>query len=343
LPNADRLTYIRLPYTYREDRHLSHYFSSRKVLLEEISKAKYLLFSPHAMYDWSTLGAKLAFNRKRKYCFESDWDQRSAANLRLREMAFGVKKLRKSLWARSFTKRVNLCSARSSLALLQGQEVYDAFKDIAPNPHKVLNVQVSSEDKISSAELMAKLRKIKNGEPLSIAYAGRLIGMKGPLDWLQAISATIEKGVALQATWFGDGPLMAEMQSNVERLGLRRNVSLYGVLDREQVMVRLRSTDIFLFCHKTAESPRCLSEALATGCALVGYTGAFPRDLVARHGGGAFVDRGDWKMLASTLVSLDRDRTRLAQLIEAAAASGKELDRNSAIQHRIDLIKKYLS
>jgi glycosyltransferase involved in cell wall biosynthesis len=343
LRDADRLTYIPLPYTYREDRHLCHYFSTRKILLSEISKAKYLLFSPHANYDWSTLGAKLAMKLQRKYCIESDWDHRSVSNLQLRAMPFGAKKLRKSLWARSFTKQVNLCLARSSIALLQGQEVYDTYKHIAPNPKKVLNVQVSSEDQISSAELEAKLCNIKNGEPLSIAYAGRMIEMKGPLDWLNAISATIGKGVDLQAAWFGDGPLMAEMRNNVERLGLSRNVSLYGILSREQLMARLRRADIFVFCHKTGESPRCLSEALAAGCLLVGYTGAFPRDLVARHGGGEFVDRGDWKMLASTLVSLDGDRGRLAQLVEAAAASGKELDRNTAIQHRIELIKKYLS
>ena len=343
LRDADRLTYIRLPHTYREDKHLCHYFSTRKILLSEISKAKYLLFSPHANYDWPTLGAKLAMKLKRKYCIESDYDHPSVSNLQLRVMRFGAKKLRKSLWARSFNKQVNLCMARSSIALLQGQEVYDAYKNIAPNPSKVLNVQVSSDDQIPLAELKAKLNKITNGEPLSIAYAGRMIEMKGPLDWLKAISATIEKGVDLQAAWFGDGPMMAEMQSNVERLELSRNVSLYGILSREQLTARLRRTDIFLFCHKTGESPRCLSEALATGCLLVGYTGAFPRDLVARHGGGIFVDRGDWEMLASTLVSLDRDRARLAQLVEAAAASGKELDRDTAIQNRIELIKKYLS
>jgi glycosyltransferase involved in cell wall biosynthesis len=343
LRDADRLTYIRLPHTYREDKHLRHYFSTRKMLLSEISKAKYLLFSPHANYDWPTLGVKLAMKLKRKYGIEADYDNPSVSNLRLSVMPFGAKKLRKSLWARSFNKDVNLFMACSSIALLQGQEVYDAYKHIAPNPRKVLNVQVSSEDQISPAELKAKLNKITNGEPLSIAYAGRMVEMKGPLDWLKAINATIEKGVDLQATWFGDGPLMAEMQSNVERLDLSRKVSLYGILSREQLTARLRRTDIFLFCHKTGESPRCLSEALATGCPLVGYTGAFPRDLVARHGGGEFVDRGHWESLASTLVSLDRDRARLAKLVEAAAASGKELDRDSAIQNRIELIKKYLS
>ena len=343
LQNADRLTYVRLPHTYREDKHLLHYFSTRKILLSEISKAQYLLFSPHANYDWPTLGVSLALKLKRKYCVESDFDHPSVSNLQLRAMRFGAKKLRKWLWVRSFNKRVNKSMAGSSIALLQGQEVYDAYKHIAPNPRKVLNVQVSADDRISPAELKAKLNRLTNGEPLSIAYAGRMIDMKGPLDWLKAINAAIKKGVDLQATWFGDGPLMSEMQSTVERLGLSRNVSLYGILNREQLLAHLRKTDIFLFCHKTGESPRCLSEALATGCLLVGYTGAFPRDLVEVHGGGQFVERGDWEMLASTLVSLDRDRPRLAQFVEAAAASGKDLDRESAIQSRIELIKQYLS
>lgn len=342
MQDSDRLTYVPLPHTYREDKHLLHYFFTRKLLLSEINKANYLLFSPHAKYDWPTLAAKLAMKLKRKYCIESDWDQWSAWRLQLSAMPFGAKKLRKALWARSSRKQLNRCLAHSSLALLQGQEVYDAYKDIAPNPKKVLNVQVSAEDYISSAELQAKLVKIKNGGPLSIAYAGRMTEMKGPLDWLKAIGATIEKGVDLRAAWFGDGPLMPEMRKEVERLDLRRNVALDGILSREELMARLRRADIFLFCHKISESPRCLSEALAAGCLLVGYDGAFPRDLVARRGGGAFVDCGNWQMLASTIVSLDRDRARLAQLIEAAATSGRELDRNTAIQYRIELIKSYL-
>jgi colanic acid/amylovoran biosynthesis glycosyltransferase len=342
LRDADRLTYIRLPHTYREDKHLRHYFSTRQILLSEINKAKYLLFSPHANYDWPTVGVKLAMKLKRKYGIESDYDNPSVSNLQLRVMPFGAKKLRKSLWARSFNKDVNRFMACSTIALLQGQEVYDAYKQIAPNPKKVLNVQVSSDDRISPAELKAKLNRLTGGEPLSIIYAGRMVEMKGPLDWLRAINAAVKKGVDLRAVWFGDGPSMAEMQSNVERLNLSRYVSLPGVLDREELTTRLRRADIFLFCHKTGESPRCLSEALATGCPLVGYSGAFPRDLVATHGGGEFVDRDDWEALASMLISLDRDRARLAQLVEAAAASGMELDRDTAIKNRIDLIQKHL-
>jgi colanic acid/amylovoran biosynthesis glycosyltransferase len=343
IEDRERLSYIPLPECYREDRYLWHGFRVKKLLRSEINKAEYLLFSPHAKFDWPTLAAEQAIKLKRKFGIESDYDHRSVGCLQLQKTPFGTNKLRKALWARSFRKRANWCFAHSSLALLQGQEVYDAYKDVAPNPKKVLNVQVSSEDHISRTELEGKIARIKTGKTLIIAYAGRMIEMKGPLDWLMTLHAAVEGGVELQATWFGDGPLMPKMRQEVERLDIGRQVTLAGILGREELMRRLRRADIFLFCHKTGESPRCLSEALAAGCLLAGYGSAFPRDLVASHGGGEFAPSGDWKLLASIIVSLNGDRARLARLIESAAASGKRLDRDTAMKERIELIKSYLA
>jgi colanic acid/amylovoran biosynthesis glycosyltransferase len=341
--DADRLSFIPLPYAYREDRYLRHYLATRRVLRSEISQADYLLFSPHAKYDWSTLAARLAIKMKRKYDMESDWDQRDVRHANLAAMPLGLRKIRKTLWFRSHSKTIDWCFAHSSLALLQGQDVFDAYKNIAPNAYKVLNVQVSAKDHIPSSQLDKKLARIKARQPLVISYAGRAIEMKGPLDWLEAINAGVRAGVELQATWFGDGSLMSRMRQVAEDLEINGHVTFPGVVDREKIMDHLRETDIFLFCHKTSESPRCLGEALAAGCAMVGYGSGYSRELVAPHGGGEFTSVNDWAALAELIVALDRDRPRLARLVKAAAASGKVLDRDGAIQYRIDLIKKHLS
>jgi glycosyltransferase involved in cell wall biosynthesis len=295
------------------------------------------------MYDWPTLAALLAIKMERKYDMESDWDHASVLRVNLAAMPLGLKKIRKTLWMYSFLRAIDKCFAHSSLALLHGQDVFDAYKNVAPNPHKVLNVQVSSEDHITPAALKEKLARISKRKPLKISYAGRLIDMKGPLDWLTAIHGAVVAGVELHATWFGDGSLMPQMRQEVERLGIKSSVTLTGIIDREEVMTNLKKTDIFLFCHKTGESPRCLAEALAAGCCLVGYGSGYSRDLVATGGGAEFTDIGDWKALTALIVSLDRDRSRLGRLVEAAACSGKRLDRDTAIQNRIDLIKKYLT
>jgi colanic acid/amylovoran biosynthesis glycosyltransferase len=340
LEDGDRFSYVPLPYSYREDRHFRYYRATRDLLRLEILKSDYLLFSPHSIFDWPVLAALEAIKMKRNYVCESDWDHESVWRVNLNAMPLGVNRVRKTIWMYIFLRDLYKCLFRSSLALLQGQDVFDAYKGAAPNPHKVLNVQVTSEDHISSVELDAKLAAIGKGVPLVISYAGRLAPMKGPLDWLRAVASAVDAGVKLRATWFGDGPLMPQMQQEIARLGIQENVTLAGVVSREEIMARLRETDIFLFCHKTGESPRCLVEALATGCALVGYGTAYSRDLTASFGGSDLANIGDWKALAEKIVSLYRDRPKLSRLVEAAAASGKLLDRDPLMQNRIDLIKK---
>lgn len=343
IKNSDRLSYIPLPYTYREDRHLRHYLATKKLLRAEIAKADYLLFSPHAKYDWPTLAALQAIKMKRKYNLESDWNHESVQRLNLASMPSGLNKIRKTLWMHSFLRTVDKCFSHSSLALLQGQDVFDAYQHIAPNPHNVRNIQITSEDRIPFAQLKEKLARIKQGEPLTISYVGRMIDMKGPLDWLKAIHCAVEAGVELQATWLGDGSLMPQMRREIRQLGIDNKITLAGIVGREKLMANLRKTDIFLFCHKTGESPRCLSEALATGCSLVGYSTAFSSQLIATRGGGEFTDIGNWQALAEIIISLDRDRPRLGRLVEAAAASGRLLDRDTEIQNRIELMKQYLT
>ena len=115
LPNAERLSFIPLPYAYREDRYLRHYFAIKQLLASEIAKTEYLIFSPHANFEWSTLAARLAIKAKRKFDMESDHDHASAARFHLAMMSAGPKKLRKTILAKSFIKNVEACFSKSSL------------------------------------------------------------------------------------------------------------------------------------------------------------------------------------------------------------------------------------
>jgi glycosyltransferase involved in cell wall biosynthesis len=136
---------------------------------------------------------------------------------------------------------------------------------------------------------------------------------------------------------------MPEMKREATNMGMEAKIHFPGPVGRPEIISALKKSDIFLFCHKIGESPRCLGESLAAGCALVGYGTEYPRGLVADRGGGEFADMDDWEELVNLIVSFDRNRQQLRQLTEAAAASGRLLDRDVAMQKRIDLIKTYLS
>jgi glycosyltransferase involved in cell wall biosynthesis len=162
--------------------------------------------------------------------------------------------------------------------------------------------------------------------------------MKGPLDWLKTISELSGSGVQLSATWFGDGDLLESMHSYVAENGLIDLVSLPGNVDRRESMAEVRRSHIFMFCHLAAESPRCVVEALASGTPIIGYGSGYTRHLVAREGGGEFVETGDWQSLARLVADLNSDRRHLADLVRQAHATSQKFDRDEAIRQRIELI-----
>lgn len=338
---ADRCELIVLPEAYREDRYLRHLSAVRELLTREIERSDYLSFSPHAPFDWPTLAAKIAIKRKRPYDLEADWDMANVSWMLWSTMRPGLNKARKYLWFKKFLRDFDRCMRHSSVALLQGADVYDAYKDVAPNPHQVLNVQVAGKDFISADELCGKIAQIENGEPLRISYAGRANDMKGPFDWLKAIKMVADAGVRFKATWFGDGDLLPPMKEFVATHGLSQLVDLPGNVDRETALATVRQSHLFLFCHLAAESPRCLVEALASGTPIVGYDSGYARGLVAQ-GGGKFVDTGDWQSLADLVRQLDKDRERLVGLVRQANATSQQFDRDAAIRQRINLIVSHL-
>jgi colanic acid/amylovoran biosynthesis glycosyltransferase len=326
--------YVQLPYTYREDTHFRHYFKTKRLLRELIDRADFLLFAPHAPFDWPTVAAREAMKRGRNYDMEYTVDYNELMRFKIASMPWGLKKLRTAIYAYWMKREAYRLFSRSALALLQGQEVFEAYKNAAPNPQTMLNVQVRSDDIISEERLEKKLAEIRSGEPIKLVYAGRMNDRKGALDWVKAIKAS---GCAVSATWFGDGPEHAAM----ERLAEGRQINLPGVVPREQLLPALRDAHVFMFCHKVPESPRCLIEALASGAPLVGYQSSYPEGLVAEEGGGEFVPMGDWRALGHLIAQLDEDRAHLADLVLAAASSGHKFDHDSAVQHRADLIMKY--
>ena len=249
--------------------------------------------------------------------------------------------IKKRLVFPAFEASHRQCLAHSSLAVFQGQDVYNAYSEHCSNPVKLNHhVPVYAGDHITGGRLAAKLDRIRRGEVIRIRYAGRAIDMKGPFAWVDTLHELARQGVKFEASWLGDGPMLEAMRERATTLGIA-GVSFAGFIsDRETVLEALREADIFLFCHNTLESARILGEALACGAPLVGFETAYPVDLGAEHGGGEFSEMGDSKALAEIVRTLDGDRARLADLVTCAALSGRDLDRDAALNRRVQLVKE---
>ncbi|HEX2842501.1 glycosyltransferase [Hyphomicrobium sp.] len=344
LINTGRLNVLALPVGYRALDHVRHYGSVRSTLGDLIAQHQYLCFSIGALFgDWGAIAGLEAKKQGRPFAV---WFDRVEHRVQLATLSSSsIKRQAKTLALLPAMKLYHEQLIRkATVGIFQGKDCFDYYKAHAANPQLVYDTHTKTSDLISDDDLERKTARILSGAPVRICYAGRAAPMKGPEDWIAALIALHRSGVAFEATWLGDGPSLPEMRNKVAQAGLSDVVHLRGhVSDRDQLLDQLRESDVFLFCHKTPESPRCLIEALVSGTPIVGYKSAYPEGLVEGFGGGSLTPVGDVPALVREIRQIDKERQTLKTLITQAAQSGRRFDEETVYRARAELIRDSLS
>ncbi|WP_420339134.1 glycosyltransferase [Roseibium sp.] len=338
----DQLKVIALPFAYKFGRFFKEYKSTRKKLAAEVAKADHLCFTLGCIVgDWAAIAAMEAIKQNRDYAVWFDRVEHDVIRKTLSSMP--QKRRVKEIVTLPFMIKYHQYLIRhSKLGLFHGQDTLEGYAEYSTNPHCFHNVHTQLNDFIDSEALNTKTKRALSGAPLQVLYVGRAVDMKGPVDWVDAITKAAQAGVPLQAKWIGDGPLLHEMQKRVSANKLEDQILLPGFsADRKAILSEMRNADLFVYCHKTRESPRCLIEALVSGCPIVGYQSLYASDLVSRNGGGLGTPINDPAALAVEIQELHANRERLVQLFNAAAADGSKFDEQSVYAHRAGLIRKY--
>lgn len=343
LPCADRVELVPLPYAYKPIVFIREYSRIRKLLSAKIQECEYLCFAPCVWIgDWGGVACSEAIRLKRSYAVWSDRVEYEVTRRLLKEESL-KNQIKETLTLPITERYVQNLIRNGEVGLFQGQDCYTAFSPLNPNSHCVYDVHTQKSDQIRPERLAAKLDRIIQNEPLNLCYVGRATEMKGGLDWIEIIHQLHDRGMKFKATWLGDGALLDKMKALAENLGVADLITFGGfVSDRAFMLDTMQQHDMFMFCHKTPESPRCLVEALVSGLPIVGYDSPYPRGLVAQHGGGVFTPLNDKTALTNQILALDRDRAKLRDLTQRAAESGKLYDEETVFQHRSDLIKRYV-
>jgi colanic acid/amylovoran biosynthesis glycosyltransferase len=301
-----------------------------RTLRRLIGESRYLLFMIGGLWgDWASVGALVAARHRRSGAVWTDRVESDVMRFQAQDYR-GVRRIyRLSVaWATRHYER--LVIRLMPMGLFHGMETFSAYSPFCRHPHLVHDIHLGAEYRIGQAELVAKAGRAQ-GRPLRIVYVGRVHGDKGVQDWIDSLSAALDRGV---------GPLREYALGELVRRGLTDRIDFPGpVSDRAVLTGHLREADIFLFCHKTPESPRCLVEALLSGTPIVGYNTLYPRDLIAQHGGGMLVPPDDTQALADSLVALWKDRAQLALLCRRAARDGFPMIDTEVFHHRSELIK----
>lgn len=332
------LKVVPLPSAYTPALFVRHYFGVRKQVLRLIHSATHLQFAIGGLFgDWGAFATLWATGRNRKVAV---WTDRVESSV-LRFKAHAAPQPRRTIrWLyASVTKYFEQhVIRRGTIGLFHGMDTYTAYSRFSRKPYLVHDIHLGPEARISAERLQYKSARPVG--PLRIIYAGRVHFEKGFEDWIKVLAEVKSQGVAFLACWYGDGPGFDEAQRLIAKLGVAPEVVFPGpIQDRSELIEYLREADIFVFCHKTKESPRCLVEALLSGTPIVGYESTYAKDLIERNGGGILTPIHDVNALATLVVRLSRDHELLRDLFNRSAEDGFRLTDVDVFHHRSELIK----
>ena len=338
LARFDWLTLVPLPNASGPFSFIRHLPSVVLKLREEIKKSHYLSFALWGLWgDWGAVATLLAAAQGRKVAVWTDSVASQVVAVQ-GDRALGRRRLYLKFISNVMGRYERYVIRKSAMGLFHGMDTFQTYAPFSRQAHLVHDIHLGAEFRISNDELAAKRARLST-ETLKIVYAGRANHDKGILDWIEVCALMQNAKLDFQAIWFGDGPALNEAHRLISKRGLGNVVTFPGPLtDRDALMAVIRDADIFMFCHKIPESPRCLVEALLSGTPIVGYYNLFAEDLIMEHHGGKLTE-GTPEMLAAAIHSLAIARKSLAQLQDNAAKDGYPFVDTATFEHRSKLIK----
>lgn len=158
-------------------------------------------------------------------------------------------------------------------------------------------------------------RATVSARPFRILASGRLVEKKGFSILIDACKALAERGERFECVIGGSGPLEAELQSQIKRLGLSDRVRLTGqALLQEKIVAFMHTGDVYaLPCVWAADGdvdglPQMLMEAMACGLPAISTRLVGIPDLIRHEQTGLLVAPTDENGLAQAIARLMHDR-----------------------------------
>ena len=181
------------------------------------------------------------------------------------------------------------------------------------------------EEKIRRARFIVAIseatkRHVLANEVLEVLFIAQLQERKGATVLVQACSLLASRGVQVHCTVVGGGPLRNALEAEVERLGVRQQVTLTGALPQEELPPLLARADVFtLPCVHAADGdvdgiPVALMEAMATGIPTVSTPVSGIPELIEDEVSGLLVAEGSAEALATALERLAHEPELRARL-----------------------------
>ena len=159
---------------------------------------------------------------------------------------------------------------------------------------------------------------LADGGPV-VGMVAQFIPRKGHRHLLAALPEVLRRHRDLQLLLFGQGPLLAEVQAEIEAQGLTTQVRLAGY--RHDLERWLGCLDLVVHPAEMEGLGVSLLQAAAAGVPIIASRAGGMPEIVEHHGNGLLVDPGDRRALSRAMIELLDD----ADLRAAMGRRGRQL------------------
>ncbi|HEY1171518.1 MAG TPA: glycosyltransferase [Verrucomicrobiae bacterium] len=135
---------------------------------------------------------------------------------------------------------------------------YAAKVEVIPfgiDQSRFLHTDAAEQEEVVTLRQKAQMRPI-------LLNIGRLVGYKGQSYLVDAI-----QGLDVEVWFAGTGPLQAELEQQVSRLGLQNRVKFWGGVDDRKLATLLKACDVFVFPSITPNEAFGIVQIEAMACA----------------------------------------------------------------------------
>jgi glycosyltransferase involved in cell wall biosynthesis len=215
-----------------------------------------------------------------------------------------------------------------------------------PKKLHIVHIAVQGDElrKLARSEPRDVPQEEDSGPKLVILAVCRLVEKKGLDDALDALSLLAQRDVSFTYRIIGDGPLLAALQAQVQRLHLEDHVEFAGAMPRRDVFREMGRCDLLFLPSRAASSgdregtPTVLIEAGALGIPCVATVHAGTPEIILDGETGLLAAERDVKRMADHLQALAGEpalRRRLGEAARAHIDSDFELDSQCARLEKI--------
>ena len=224
-------------------------------------------------------------------------------------------RVRRQLWERAQERRNRRTVAEAAGLQCNGTPTFDAYAPLHARTLLFFDTRTRDCDVLSTDRLRDRSRRVIDGEPLRLAFSGRLDPMKGAVQLPHLAKRLREWSVPFTMDICGDGSDAHRIERAIAQLGLGEHVRMRGVLEFHQELIPFMREEVDVFvCPHLQGDPSCTYlETMACGVPIVGYANEAWAGIADRVAAGWTAPLGDLDKLAERIRTAHVQRATIVE------------------------------